>query len=68
MPWLTLDHYLTTTWLQGYQEPGNKVGIWTKMLPFLNVALLANLKEPHNQDIKEQIITKNTFKKKTSFT
>ena len=28
----------------------------------------ANLKEPYNQDIKEQVTTKNVFKKKTGFT
>ena len=29
------DHYLT----QGHQELGNKVGVWTKILPILNVEL-----------------------------
>ena len=27
-----------------------------------------HLKEPHNQDIKEQVTTKNILKKKASFT
>ena len=58
------------------RSPGEWV--WPKTLPILNVADLltppliltckyVNLKEPYNQDIKEQVTTKNFLKKKTDF-
>ena len=41
------------------------------ILPHFSMSLThkyVNLKEPYNQDIKEQVTTKNFFKKKAGFT
>ena len=56
---------------------GAPMGVWTKIFPFLNVSALThtrawsinkkNLKEPYDQDTKEQFTTKNIYKKQTDF-
>ena len=76
-PWLTLDHWLPlgpkvtrslgTCWGLNQDPSDCQCSTLTNFSESL-VHKWANLKEPYNLDMKEQVTTKNILKKKTGFT